>query len=204
MQRTVITPFSRIWGFGAPVTIILIAINSAIWLFMVITSSFGWLPLETFWYHWFAMTPERVLQGHIYQMLTSVFLHDGMGILHVLINMYLLWMFGPRIERTMGSKLYLIFFLVTGISGSLLSLMMRAIGGDTDIASLGASSAVFGVLVAYGFMFKNDLLLLFFIIPIRAWIFVLAFIGLESLFICLLYTSPSPRDRTRSRMPSSA
>jgi membrane associated rhomboid family serine protease len=185
MQGTVITPFSKLWGYGAYVTIVLIAVNCAIWLTMVITSAFGWLPLEDWWYKWLALTPDMVYKGYVYQPLTSVFLHDGSGIWHVLINMYLLWVFGPRVERTMSSRLYLIFYLVTGVSGSLLSLLMRTLGGEVDIPSLGASSSVFGVLVAYGFLYKNDLLLLFFIIPVRAWIIVLAFIGLESLFILM-------------------
>lgn len=182
-QRTFITPFSRLWGFGASATLALIAVNCAIWLLMVITNATGWLPLDKWWYPLFAMTPKLVFQGRVHQVLTSVFLHDGSDLLHLLVNMYLLWVFGPRVERAFSSKMFLGFYLATGVVGSLVSLVARTIGGPTDIPSLGASAAVFGILVAYAFLFANDVLLLFFVIPIRAWKAVVGFIVLESMFV---------------------
>jgi membrane associated rhomboid family serine protease len=183
-QATIITPFSRLWGYGATACLILIIINVGIWLIMVITNLFKWLPLEAWWYQYFALTPVLVLKDHWYwQILTSVFLHDGKDFLHLAVNMYLLWVFGPRVERIFGSRNFLFFYLATGIAGSLLSLMMRSIMGYSDVPSLGASSAVFGMLTAYGFLFANDILLLFFVIPMRAWVTVVLFIVLESLFV---------------------
>ncbi len=182
MQRTVITPFSKIWGYGAPVTLTLIAINVALWLIVTISDSFKWVDLE-FWYTWFGMTPERVFQGHIYQLVTSIFFHDGSGILHLFMNMYLLWMFGPRVERTLSSRLFIGFYMVAGVSGSILSMLMRTFQGEAAIPSVGASAAIFGILVAYAFLFRNDILLLFFVIPLRAWKLIVGFIVLETIFI---------------------
>jgi membrane associated rhomboid family serine protease len=185
-QRIVITPFSKLWGYGAPATLALVIINTAIWFVMIFTSAFHLLPLETWWYKYFALTPDLVIHRFwIYQILTSVFLHDGTDILHLLMNMYLLWMFGPMVERAFGSKMFVSFYLVTGVVGSIVSMVMRLITGYGAIPSLGASSAIFGILTAYGFLHANDILLLFFIIPIKAWKAVVLFIVLETLFILM-------------------
>ncbi len=176
-----ITPFSKEWGYGAPVTLGLIIANVGIWLVMVISIGAGWLDLGEFWFKYFAMTPRMVFEGHVYQVFTAIFLHSQ-DFLHVLFNMYLLWMFGARVERTFSSRMFLFFYLVCGIVGCLLSLLMRSFGSP-DIPSLGASGAVFGVLVAYGFLFANETILLFFAFPVKVWKAVVGFIALETLFI---------------------
>ena len=182
-QRMVITPFSKIWGYGAPVTIALVIINAAIWLVMEITDGIGWLTLEEWWYKYLAMTPQMVMRGHVYQLLTSIFLHDGLNIIHLVINMYILWMFGTRVERSFGSRRFLVFYLVCGLIGSIASFLMRSLSGDIVTPSLGASAAVFGVLVAYGFLFAHERLLLFFYFPATVWKVVVGFIVIETLLI---------------------
>jgi len=191
-QRRFITPFSKVWGFGAPVTIGLIALNCLIWLVMIVlwTINGGSKPQGMMFllkmYDALALTPDNVMEKYrVYQLVTSVFMHDLQNILHLFFNMYLLWIFGPRVERTFGSKRYLAFYLVCGVAGSIVSLLMRLMTGDTDIPSLGASAAIFGMLVAYGFLFANDILLLFFAFPVKAWKAVVGFIVLETLFILL-------------------
>ncbi len=182
--RQVITPFSLIWGYRAPVTIGLIAVNAAIWFIMVATDSLGLLPIDKWWFQYFAMTPEGVIHRFlVYQIVTNVFLHDTTSILHLFFNMYFLWVFGPRVERRFSSRTFLVFYFVCGVSGSILSLVMRALMGDWTMPSIGASAAIFGVLVAYGFLFANDILLLFFVIPIKAWKTVLALVIIEVVFI---------------------
>ncbi len=185
-RPVVITPFSRIWGYGAPVTIALVIINAVIWLVMIYTKGpapeLPWL--VDWWYGLWAMTPEDVLKhGRVYQLITSVFLHDAQNILHLAFNMYLLWVFGPRVERTFSSKRFLAFYLACGLGGSVLSLAARSLMGDMYTPSLGASAAVFGVVVAYGFLFANEKLLLFFAIPLTVWKAVVGFIVIETLLI---------------------
>ena len=182
-QATFITPFSKIWGFGAPVTLWLIIVSAAIWLTMIVTSVYKWLPLDSWWYNYFALTLNFVIQRHWYfHLVTSVFLHDGSDIMHLAVNMYLLWVFGPRVERSFGSKQYLIFYLATGVMGSIVSLFMRLWTGYGDTASLGASSSVFGMLIAYGFLFPNQILLLFFVIPVKVWKLVAIFLSSRGIF----------------------
>ena len=183
-QPTYITPFSKIWGFGAPVTLALIIVNSAIWLLMVVSNAYGWLPLDTFWYKYFAMTPHFVVHNHwLWQLITSIFLHDGSNILHLAMNMYVLWIFGPRVERTFGSRNFVFFYLATGFAGSLLSFGMHELTGYTGVPSLGASSSIFGVLTAYGFLFPNDMFYIFGVLPLTAWKTVVLFIVAETLMV---------------------
>jgi membrane associated rhomboid family serine protease len=183
-QGNFITPFSLIWGYGATSTIALIAFSTVVWLVMVVTSGFGWLSLDNWWIKYFALTPNDVIHRlWIHQLLTSVFIHDAPSPTHLLVNMYLLWVFGPRVERGMGSRSFVFFYVATGVMGSLLSLGMRYLTGSQDVASLGASSAVFGVLVAYGFLFTNENLYMFWFYPIRAWKLVVAFVVIEALIM---------------------
>ncbi|MFH1676277.1 MAG: rhomboid family intramembrane serine protease [bacterium] len=187
-QPLFITPFSKLWGYGAPVTLTLIIVNVAIWIVMAATEIGGRITIEKFWYPYFGMTPELVLHGKIYQLFTSIFLHsvttqDRIDILHLAVNMYLLWVFGPRVERTFSSKMFFWFYIVTGIAGNIVSLLARVLAGVPEIPSIGASAAVFGILVAYGFLFANDIVLLFFVIPIKVWKAVVAFIIFESMAI---------------------
>jgi membrane associated rhomboid family serine protease len=197
MQPMVITPFSKMWGYGAPVVFWFAIANVAIWLIMIITDGLGWFPISpevdyythhsevvpVTWYTLFAMTPELVMKGRVWQLITSMFLHDSQNMLHLVFNMFLLWMFGPRVERTFGSRTFLLFYLAAGLGGGLLSLAMRLLVHDSMIPSLGASGAVFGVLVGYAFLYGNEIAYLFFVVPVRVWKAVVGFIVVETLFV---------------------
>ena len=188
-QPFFITPFSKLWGYGAPVTLALIIINVVIWLVMAITEVGKIVTVDNFWFPNFAMTPVMVLHGKIYQLITSIFLHSvvttqsRIDILHLAVNMYVLWVFGPRVERTFSSKMFFWFYLVTGIAGNVVSFLARIIAGTPDIPSVGASAAISGVIVAYGFLFANEIVLLFFFIPLKVWKMVVGFIIFESVSI---------------------
>jgi len=179
-----VNQFSWDWGRGAPVVKYLIAINVGIWLIMVITSMSGWLDLENFWYANFAISPDGVIKKFkIYQLITCMFMHDGSSIMHLLMNMYGLWLFGARIERKFGSKLFLIFYLGTGIGGSLLTGVANIALGDWLTPMLGASAAVFGLLVAYGFLFSYESVKLFFVWTVKVWKMVVGIIIIETILL---------------------
>lgn len=84
-----------------------------------------------------------VADGEVYRLLTSAFLHGG--ILHLLLNMYALFMFGPHLEAAMGRARFTALYLVSALGGSALSYSFAA----PNQASLGASGAVFGLLGAF-------------------------------------------------------
>ena len=115
----------------------------------------------------------------IWQPVTYLFFHGG--IWHVLINMFVLWMFGSELERLWGKNQFLKFYFITG-AGSGLATMMVNVQSITPV--VGASGAVYGVLLAYGLTYPNRTVYLYGIIPIKSLWFVLGigFIAFMSSF----------------------
>jgi len=90
-----------------------------------------------------------------YQLVTHMFAHGGF--LHILFNMYALWIFGSVLERIWGPKKFLIFYLVCGLAAGLTQMFFVTTG-----AAIGASGAIMGLLAAFAYTFPNTE---FFIIP---------------------------------------
>lgn len=113
-----------------------------------------------------------------WQLLTHMFVQDG-G-LHLFTNMFSLWMFGRQAEYDMGSRRFLIYYLVCGLGAAALQLGVYALTGDTNIAMVGASGAVYGILLAFGMMHPDvRIMLLIPPIPMKAKWFVIIFGALE-------------------------
>ncbi|MGM0588618.1 MAG: rhomboid family intramembrane serine protease [Bacteroidota bacterium] len=111
-----------------------------------------------------------------WQLVSYMFLHAGFG--HILFNMFALWMFGQAIENLWGTRRFAIYYFLTGIGAALLHMWISGGGAPT----LGASGAVYGILLAFGMMFpERPIMLLFFPVPIKAKYFVAIFGGLELL-----------------------
>jgi membrane associated rhomboid family serine protease len=111
------------------------------------------------------MTPARFFSEFpnlIYQPLTYMFLHGSIG--HIFFNMFALWMFGTEIEYSWGSKSFARFYFLAGLSGAFLTL---AINSSQPYPVIGASAAIYGVLVAYWIMFPNRYLYIYFLFPIK-------------------------------------
>lgn len=117
----------------------------------------------------------------IWQMVTYMFLHDPSGIGHLLFNMFALWMFGSVIERTWGEKRYLIYYLITGVGAGLIQQLVWHLSMTSAMApyadyllTIGASGAVFGILLAFGMMYPNVPMYIMFIpIPVKAkWVVI--------------------------------
>ena len=98
----------------------------------------------------------------LFQPITYMFLHGGF--FHLLMNMFVLWMFGTEIEFTWGTKAFRRFYLLAGLSGAILTLIVHS--GQTAV-TIGASAAIFGLLVAYWFMFPNRMLYVYFLFPVK-------------------------------------
>ncbi len=86
--------------------------------------------------------PLIILYHEYYRFITSIFIHIGLS--HIFFNSYALYMFGPLMERLMGAKKYLAFFLLTGIGGNILTFLF-----NFDSVSAGASGSLFGILGAF-------------------------------------------------------
>jgi len=141
---------------------ILVSVNFGIFLLQTIARTDGlFFPL-------FGLVPKLVWSEFmIWQPFTYLFFHGG--IWHVLINMFVLWMFGSELERIWGKGHFLKFYFVTGV-GSGLVTMIFGLNSMTPI--VGASGAVYGVLLAYGLTYPNRTVYLYGIIPIKSLWFV--------------------------------
>jgi membrane associated rhomboid family serine protease len=111
-----------------------------------------------------------------------MFLHGD--IFHILFNMLALWMFGSSIEAVWGTKRFIRYYLLCGIGGGIATCLLSP---NSTVPSIGASAGIFGILVAYGMMFPDSIILLFGLFPMKARYFVILF-GLIELLACLRYT----------------
>lgn len=104
-----------------------------------------------------------------YQFLTYMFAHDPNGIGHLFFNMFALYSFGSSLESYWGDKKFLSFYLICGIGAGIFFNVIEYIFFDSSGLMLGASGAIYGVLMAYGLLFpENEIILLLFPVPIKA------------------------------------
>lgn len=121
----------------------------------------------------FGLTPNLVLQKlFIWQLVTYLFLHGNFW--HILFNMFALWMFGCELERYWGREEFFKFFLVSGMGAGVLSILFNP---ASQVPTIGASGAVYGILMAYGMMFPERMVYLYFLFPVKVKYFV-AVLGL--------------------------
>jgi membrane associated rhomboid family serine protease len=110
----------------------------------------------------------------VWQLVSYMFLHASFG--HIFFNLFALWMFGQAIENFWGTNRFVIYYFLTGIGAALLHMLIGGGGAPT----LGASGAVYGILLAFGMMFPNrPIMLLIPPIPIKAKYFVAIFGAIE-------------------------
>ncbi len=114
-----------------------------------------------------------------WQLVTYGFLHGDM--MHILFNMFALWMFGVQLENTWGTRRFGIYYFVCVIGAGLIQLVVTTMGAvnGIPIPTLGASGGVFGILLAFGMMFPNQPIYLYFLVPIKAKWFVIGYGALE-------------------------
>ncbi len=108
----------------------------------------------------------------IWQPVTYMFMHGN--IWHVLINMFVLWMFGTEMESMWGKNEFLKYYFTTGVGSGLIWLLFNL--GNSNTILIGASGAVYGILLAFGMMFPNRTVYIYFLFPVKVKYFVI-FIG---------------------------
>ena len=142
---------------------ILVSVNFGIFLLQTVARTEGlFFPL-------FGLVPKLVWSEFmIWQPFTYLFFHGG--IWHLLINMFVLWMFGSELERIWGKGHFLKFYFVTGVGAGLVTMIF---GLNSMTPIVGASGAVYGVLLAYGLTYPNRTVYLYGIIPIKSLWFVI-------------------------------
>jgi membrane associated rhomboid family serine protease len=115
-----------------------------------------------------------------WQLVSYAFLHGNFN--HLFFNMFALWMFGVPVERVWGSYRFVLYYAVCVIGAAIIQLIVQQTSGN-NYPTIGASGAVFGLLLAYGVMWPNNkMLLIFFPVPIKAKWFVLIYGIVELVF----------------------
>jgi len=129
-----------------------------------------------------SMIPVLVIRdGWIWTFVTYMFMHGNLG--HVLFNMLGLFIFGMHVERQMGSKEFLLFYLVTGTLAGIFSFIVYFFTRNFLAALMGASGALFAVQLAYAVFFPNSIIYIWGILPIRAPVMVLGFTVLSIFYV---------------------
>lgn len=180
-----------------PVTKNLIIINLLFWLAEIVLPRVGIDLVKYLGLHYFAASDFNAVQ-----LVTYMFMHDPGSFGHVFFNMFSVFMFGRTLEMVWGSKRFLIYYLTTGIGAGLVqevtwffslkdaidATIVQA-GWETtrallnNVITIGASGAVFGILLAFGVLFPNaELFIMFIPIPVKAKYFVI-FYGIVELFL---------------------
>jgi membrane associated rhomboid family serine protease len=123
------------------------------------------------------LTPRRVAQqGWIWQLATYMFLHGGA--VHILFNMLGIWMFGTELERLWGTKFFVRFYAITGAGAGLTVLTVgllpfEATASTYMVPTIGASGALYGLLMAFAMYFPDRPILMFLLFPVPAKYFVI-------------------------------
>lgn len=168
------------FGFFPPVIKLLLISNVTIFIFQILFLNnlrVGNISIGNWFMSNFALMP--IGNGFMpWQLFTYQFMHGGL--MHLFFNMFALWMFGMELENMWGSKKFLIYYLTCGVGAGLANLFIAPLFGPTG-PTIGASGSVYGILVAFGMMFPNRQIYLYFLFPIRAKYFVLIYIVIEFL-----------------------
>lgn len=176
-------PFGRFSVFP-PVIKNLLIINAAVFLVQLLASNLmlNGRPLGYLLNVWFALNPlGSDFNFQVWQLITYQFMHGGFG--HIFFNMFALWMFGMEIENNWGSKKFLIFYLLCGVVAGLFQLFLTPLLGASPAVTIGASGAVYGVLIGFALMFPDRPIYLYFLLPIKAKYLVGFLIILEFLLV---------------------
>jgi membrane associated rhomboid family serine protease len=173
----------------APVTKWLLIINLAILFLQVLMTGTGERLEDSSFYTWGSFSIQKALyEFQFWRFLTFQFLHAGF--LHLTMNCFGLFIFGPHIERWMTSRAYLTFYLLCGVAGVLFYTLLfytpGILGGYYPaVPMVGASAGLFGILAAFYFVAPEARLLLFFVIPVKMKNLALGYFIYESLSVIL-------------------
>jgi membrane associated rhomboid family serine protease len=156
-----------------PVIVALNVVVFLLWLVAVHGSDL-WAFLATN----FLVSTHRVTAGMWWTLVTAAFSHRELW--HLALNMLVLWSFGSVMERLVGARIFVTFYLVAAIVSSVSHCFVSSVlMGDDRLAALGASGAVSGVLIAFAFLFPRHKILLFGVVPIPALVGALLFVALD-------------------------
>ncbi len=151
--------------------------------------------------NWFALHDLHSVYFKPHQLITHMFMHGSFA--HLFFNMFGLWMFGVAIEHRYGAKRFLQFYIISGLGAAVLHMgilylemepimdifrrlpmeeqleLIESPSFKVNVATLGASGAVFGCLAAFGYLYPNSIIMINFLLPMKAKWLVLIYAGME-------------------------
>jgi membrane associated rhomboid family serine protease len=167
--------FDRYSGLFPPTIKWLLIINAAMYFVpqMVFVNN-----LDTF-HRILGLVPALVWgKGFIWQLVSYMFLHGSFW--HLVMNMFILWMFGAELERTWGSREFTKFYFVAGIGAGVINVIFALLRPNmANVPIIGASGAIYGLLVAYAMLFPERYVYIYFLIPVKVKYLVIFLVGLE-------------------------
>src|SRR5882762_8943654 len=150
----------------------LIVATFAVFILQVLIHVFAGAHAQVRFLQWFGLVPEAVTHGlRVWQPFTYLFLHAVDDPLHILFNMLMLWMFGRELELVWGRAKFIRYYFLTGVGAGLIEVLVKTIPTffghpPSDIPTIGASGAIFGLFAACGILFPDRQVGIFFF-PIR-------------------------------------
>ena len=158
---------------------ILVSVNFCIYILQSVSGK------EDVFFRLFGLVPSTFMSDlMLWQPFTYMFFHapfySSVGISHILLNMLGLWVFGRELEQAWGKTKFIRYYFITGIGSGLITYFFQ-MGSDNPV--IGASGAVYGILLAYGISYPNRMLYIWGLIPVRSmWLVIImgsiAFFGL--------------------------
>jgi membrane associated rhomboid family serine protease len=152
----------KTYFFGGPVTPtvkVLIAANVGVFILQIVSHLLG----SSFIDLYFGLVPIRVTREYmLWQFVTYMFLHGG--VFHIFFNMLTLFMFGNELERYWGTHRFLTYYFITGIGAGVCSWLVAM---NSWSIVIGASGAIYGLLLAYGLTYPNRIVYLNFLLPLK-------------------------------------
>ena len=146
--------------------------------FLIYGIRFLYPNLAEYVHYYGAMNPVLVEQYHMYwQFLTYMFVHGNFQ--HIFFNMLALLIFGMGLERAIGSREFLLFYLITGMLGGFFSFLVYRFTGQYQVFLLGASGAVYALLFAYAVFFPRSVFFIWGIVPVPAPVMVFIYALIE-------------------------
>jgi membrane associated rhomboid family serine protease len=168
-------------GFITPAVKLLVLACTGVFLAQTLIEIFLPGSVTSRFNHWFGLVPSGVIPGfRLWQPVTYLFLHGGL--FHLLINMLMLWMFGRELELVWGKKRFLNYYFLCGIGAGVITVLVKLMPvfwghRPSDVPTIGASGAIFGILIANAILFPDRQIWLFplpIMIPMRPFVAVMA------------------------------
>lgn len=158
--------FGGNWPLTRGIKLLLISMVSVFVAEYLVAVEFG--PSGTAWVlYWFGLVPSGVIPAlRIWQPFTYLFLHSLTDLLHIIMNMLVLWMFGSMLEPVWGTRRFLNYFFICGVGAGLVNVAAGVLPmmwgrAPSDVPTIGASGAIYGILIACAILFPDRQVFLF-------------------------------------------